>query len=103
MFWSVSLCLAACRDNWRRDWHAERHFLYVAEPGVPNYVEYGGVGVLVFDMDAGYRSVRRIPTFEVPQGKEPDNVKGIAAHAGNGRLYVSTISGSRLSTWRPTK
>ena len=24
-------------------------------------------------------------------GKEPDNVKGIAAHAGTGRLYVSTI------------
>ena len=70
---------------------AERHFLYVAEPGIRNYVEYGGIGVLVFDMDAGYRFVRRIPTFDVAPGKEPDNVKGIAAHAGSGRLYVSTI------------
>ena len=70
---------------------AERHLLYVAEPGIRNYVEYGGVGVLVFDMDQGYRFVRRIPTFEVRAGEEPDNVKGIAAHARTGRLYVSTI------------
>ena len=37
---------------------AERHFLYVASPGVRNYVEYGGVGVLVFDRDAGYRCLQ---------------------------------------------
>src|SRR5690348_17709128 len=45
------------------------HFLYVAEPGIRNYVEYGGVGVLVYDMDDGYRFVRRIPTFQVPAGQ----------------------------------
>jgi DNA-binding beta-propeller fold protein YncE len=70
----------------------ERHLLYVAEPGIRNYVEYGGVGVLVFDMDHGYRFVRRIPTFEVPKGREPENVKGIAADAHTGRLYVTTIA-----------
>jgi DNA-binding beta-propeller fold protein YncE len=69
----------------------EHHFLYVAEPGIRNYVEYGGVGVLVFDMDSGYTFVRRIPTFEVPEGKEPENVKGVAADARSRRLYVSTI------------
>ena len=69
----------------------EHHFLYVAEPGIRNYVEYGGVGVLVFDMDSGYKFVRRIPTFEVPDGKEPENVKGVAADAASRRLYVSTI------------
>src|SRR5256885_9427184 len=68
----------------------ERHFLYVASPGVRNYVEYGGVGVLVFDRDAGYRFVRRIPTFDVPPGLAAENVKGIAANAATGRLYVST-------------
>ena len=35
--------------------------------------------------------MRRIPTFDVAPGKEPENVKGIAAHAASGRLYVSTI------------
>jgi len=69
----------------------EHHFLYVAEPGIRNYVEYGGVGVLVYDMDNGYRFVRRIPTFQVPAGQPIENVKGIAAHAGTHRLYVTTL------------
>ena len=68
-----------------------RRLLYVAEPGIRNYVEYGGVGVLVFDVDANYRFVRRIPTWAVPQGQEPENVKGIAASARTGRLYVTTL------------
>src|SRR5206468_3523827 len=70
---------------------APHHFLYVAEPGIRNYVEYGGVGVLVYDIDAGYKFLRRIPGEDVPAGKDPENVKGIAASAATGRLYVSTI------------
>src|SRR4051812_17061372 len=70
---------------------AGHHFLYVAEPGVRNYVEYGGVGVLVYDIDAGYKLVRRIASQVVPAGAEPENVKGIAASAATGRLYVTTI------------
>lgn len=69
----------------------EHHFLYVAEPGIRNYVEYGGVGVLVYDIDAGYKLVRRIASQVVPAGQEPENVKGIAASAQTGRLYVTTI------------
>ncbi len=69
-----------------------RHYLYVAEPGIRNYVEYGGVGVLVFDIDNGYKFVKRIPTWETPAGKEPENVKGIAASAATGRLYVTTFN-----------
>ena len=74
---------AAARTN-------ERHFLYVASPGVRNYVEYGGVGILVFDRDAGYTFVKRIPTFAVPPGLAAENVKGIAASAATGRLYLTT-------------
>ncbi len=70
---------------------AAHHLLYVAEPGIRNYVEYGGVGVLVYDIDAGYKFVRRIPSQAVPPGQEPENVKGIAASAATGRLYVTTI------------
>jgi DNA-binding beta-propeller fold protein YncE len=69
---------------------AEGRFLYVATPGIRNYVEYGGIGVLVFDMDQNYRLVRRIPTFDVRAGEAPENVKGIAASAITGRLYVTT-------------
>lgn len=70
----------------------KHHFLYVAEPGIRNYVEYGGVGVLVFDIDDGYRFVKRIPTFATRAGKEPENVKGIAASAVTGKLYVTTFN-----------
>jgi sugar lactone lactonase YvrE len=68
----------------------ERHLLYVAVPGIRNYVEYGGVGFLVYDMDDGHRLIKRIPTFDVPAGAEPENVKGIAAHGPTARVYVST-------------
>jgi DNA-binding beta-propeller fold protein YncE len=68
----------------------ERHLLYVAVPGVRNYVEHGGVGILVFDIAHGHRFVRRIPTFEARDGEAPEAIKGIAASAQTGRLYVTT-------------
>ncbi|MEO8564417.1 MAG: hypothetical protein ABI601_20250 [bacterium] len=71
---------------------AERHLLYVASPGTRNYVEYGGVGILVFDIDDGYRFVRRIPTWATADGTPTENVKGIAASAATGRVYVSSLS-----------
>ncbi len=67
----------------------ESHLLYVASPGIRNYEEYGGVGILVFDIDDGFRFVKRIPTWNVPPGKKPENVKGIAANAETGRVYVT--------------
>ncbi len=70
----------------------EKHLLYVAEPGIRNYEEFGGVGVLVFDIDAGYKFVKRMPTWDVPAGEKPVNVKGVAASARTGRLYVSNIN-----------
>ncbi len=70
----------------------EQHLLYVASPGIRNYEEYGGTGLLVFDIDAGYKFVKRIPTWEVPAGSKPENVKGIAASAKTGRVYISTIN-----------
>jgi hypothetical protein len=68
----------------------ERSFLYVAVPGIRNYVEYGGVGILVYDIAARYKLVKRIPTFAVVPGKPPENIKGIAASPATGLLYLST-------------
>jgi DNA-binding beta-propeller fold protein YncE len=106
--WSIAIaCLAslaglAAYPQAQRS--GERHFLYVASPGIRNYVEYGGIGVLVYDMDNGHTFVRRIPTFDVPEGQQPENVKGVAASAATGRLYVSTpkrIAAFDLATERP--
>jgi hypothetical protein len=74
-----------------RGQQTERHLLYIAQPGIRNYQQYGGVGVLVYDIDAGYQFVKRIPTWTVPDGQEAENVKGVAASARTGRLYVTTI------------
>ena len=71
---------------------ADQHLLYVANPGTRNYVQYGGVGISVFDIDHGYKFVRRIPTWDVPAGKEPENVKGVVASARTGRIYVSSLN-----------
>jgi DNA-binding beta-propeller fold protein YncE len=69
-----------------------QHLLYVASPGIRNYVEWGGVGVLVFDVDNGYKLVKRFPTWEYKPGDKVENVKGFAASAATGRMYVSTIN-----------
>lgn len=66
-------------------------WLYVAAPGIRDYLEYGGHGVLVFDIDRGHAFMRRIPTAGVNEKGRPLNVKGICASAVTGRLYVSTI------------
>ncbi|MEO8735652.1 MAG: YncE family protein [Edaphobacter sp.] len=41
-------------------------------------------------MDNGYKFVKRIPTWKLETGKAAENVKGIAADAGTGRLYITT-------------
>jgi YVTN family beta-propeller protein len=72
----------------------EHHYLYAVVPGIRNYLQYGGIGIVVFDMDHGYKFVKRIPTWSVPPGTDPlksvENVKGVAASSKTGRLYVTT-------------
>jgi DNA-binding beta-propeller fold protein YncE len=66
------------------------HMLYAAVPGVRNYLQYGGSGIVVFDMDNGYKFVKRIPTWPIEPGKQAENIKGITADAKTGRLYITT-------------
>ncbi|MDQ3623534.1 MAG: hypothetical protein M3463_13765 [Verrucomicrobiota bacterium] len=67
-----------------------RRLLYVAAPGIRNYLEYGGHGLLVFDVDQGFRFVKRIPTGGLDDDGKPRNVKGLCASALTGRIYIST-------------
>ncbi len=69
----------------------EQRLLYAASPGIRNYVEWGGKGVLVYAIDGGHRLLRRIASpFDDPGG-QVENIKGICANAATKRLYVSTI------------
>jgi DNA-binding beta-propeller fold protein YncE len=68
-----------------------RRLLYVAVPGAGSETEYSGVGILVFDIDNGHKFVKRIPTWPVTAGQQPELVRGIAASATSKRLYISTV------------
>lgn len=78
------LSLSAAEDKTRR-------LLYAAMPGVRNYLEYGGHGLLVFDRDNDHKFVKRIPTKGFNSKGLPSNVKGICASAKTGKLYISTL------------
>jgi hypothetical protein len=66
-------------------------FLYVVAPGIRNYLEFGGAGVLVFDIDHGHKFVKRIAT-PASETAKPENIKGVCAHAGSKRLYFTTLT-----------
>src|ERR1041384_7946340 len=72
------------------DKESERRLLYVACPGIRDYLEYGGHGVLVFDIDHGHQFVKRIKTAGLSETGKPLNVKGVCASADTKRLYVTT-------------
>jgi DNA-binding beta-propeller fold protein YncE len=67
-----------------------RRLLYVAEPGIRNYPQDGGTGIIVFDIDHGHRFVRRITVPALGTDPRPEAVKGVCASSATGHLYVST-------------
>jgi hypothetical protein len=69
----------------------EHRYLYVGTPGIRNYLEFGGHGLLVFDIDNGHKFVKRIPTAGLGSDGKPLNVKGICANSPTGRIYISTL------------
>lgn len=66
-----------------------RRLLYVVTPGIRNDLQYGGAGIVVYDIDAGYSFVKRLSTTASREEK-PDNIKGVCANAATGRLYFTT-------------
>lgn len=69
----------------------EKRYLYVAAPGIRNYLEFGGAGILVFDIDAGHKFMKRIETA-ASRVEKPENVKGVVACAATKRLYFTTLT-----------
>jgi DNA-binding beta-propeller fold protein YncE len=66
-------------------------YLYVAVPGIRDYLGYGGHGILVFDMDNNHRFVKRIPTQGLHPDQTPSNVKGVAVSVPLNSIYISTL------------
>lgn len=70
---------------------AAKRYLYVAVPGIRDYLEYGGHGILIYDMDDNYKLVKRISTKGLKPDGTPSNVKGVAVSLATNSIYVSTI------------
>jgi DNA-binding beta-propeller fold protein YncE len=66
-------------------------YLYVAVPGIRNYLEYGGHGILVYDITDGYKFVKRIPTSGLKADGTPSNVKGVAVSLATNSIYITTL------------
>ena len=82
----------------------EHRFLYVAEPGIRNYVEHGGIGVLVFDVDNGHRFVRRIPTMRRAGRRGAGEREGHRRKRGDRTtLRQHHEAGARLRSRRPRR
>jgi len=73
--------------------NALKRYLYVAVPGIRDYLGYGGHGLLVFDIDNNHRFVKRISTQGFHPDKTPSNVKGIAVSIPLNSVFISTIEG----------
>jgi DNA-binding beta-propeller fold protein YncE len=64
-------------------------FLYVVCPGIRDYPQFGGAGILVFDLDAGHKFVKRIATAASTVPK-PRNIKGVVASPATRKLHFTT-------------
>ena len=63
--------------------------LYVVCPGIRDYLQFGGAGILVFDIDAGHKFVKRITT-DASKLDKPRNIKGVVASAATKKLHFTT-------------
>jgi enamine deaminase RidA (YjgF/YER057c/UK114 family)/DNA-binding beta-propeller fold protein YncE len=66
-----------------------KRYLYVVTPGIRDYLEFGGAGILVFDIDDDHKFVKRIQT-SASKLEKPRNIKGVCASAITNRLYFTT-------------
>lgn len=68
---------------------AVSRLLYVVCPGIRDYLEFGGAGILVFDIDNGHKFVKRIETT-ASRAKKPRNIKGVVASPATKKLHFTT-------------
>src|SRR5580700_2508185 len=72
----------------------DRRLVYVALPGGSAggqfSSEMNGVGIVVLDADRNFEFVKRIPTWNVPASKSPEEVSGVAASLATNMIYLTT-------------
>src|SRR5580765_7453123 len=89
---AIVIFTSACNSTTGKPATAEtKRYLYVAVPGIRDYLGYGGHGILVFDIDNDHRFVKRIATKGFHPDGSPSNVKGVAVSVPLNSIYISTI------------
>jgi hypothetical protein len=63
--------------------------LYVVCPGIRDLLEFGGAGIVVFDIDNGHKFVKRLTT-DASKVDKPRNIKGVVASAKTKKLHFTT-------------
>lgn len=73
----------------------QRTLVYAAVPDTD--LDQGGAGILVFDRDANWKFMKRIPIWDYRALDGPGNIRGISAHVATARLYVTAHRG--VAAW----
>jgi len=72
----------------------DRRLVYVALPGGSAggqfSSELNGVGIVVLDVDHDFEFLKRIPTWNVAAGTNPEEVSGVAASPATNMIYLAT-------------
>ena len=77
---------------------AEKQLIYVALPGtLEGSPDSNGNGIVVLDAKNNYNFVKRIPTWNVPASRNPEQVSGVTASPDTQMIYVATRG--RLVAW----
>src|SRR5258706_3557506 len=67
--------LQSTSDEAAKPSSGEKHYLYVATPGIRDYLEYGGHSLLVFYITHGERFLKRIRRGRPRRNREPPDLK----------------------------
>lgn len=76
----------------------EKELIYVCLPGtLEGSWDQNGNGIVVLDAADNYNFIKRIPTWDIPASKWPEQVAGVTASPVTQMIYVATRG--RLGAW----
>ena len=82
-FFTVLVFLGVAGVAAEKESLSERKLLYVATPGVRDYLEYGGHGILIFNIENGHRFVKRLPSAGLNEKGKPMKYSIVAKNGYN--------------------
>jgi DNA-binding beta-propeller fold protein YncE len=87
-----------CRSTGSTRAPAQKELIYVTLPGtLEGSWDQNGTGIVVLDACNNYSFVKRIPTWDVPASRWPEQVAGVTASPVTQMIYVATRG--RLGAW----